>query len=69
MPNITERTADAASPASKKRLLWDSKLKGFGLQVMPSGAKTIIVQNRTHEGRSRRMSLGDRCSGEGPKRG
>ncbi|AEV37614.1 Phage integrase [Pseudovibrio sp. FO-BEG1] len=49
---------DAASPASKKRLLRDSKLKGFGLQVMPSGAKTFIVQYRTHEGRFRRMSLG-----------
>ncbi|KZK93261.1 MULTISPECIES: integrase family protein [unclassified Pseudovibrio] len=58
MPNITKRTVDAASPAHKKQFLWDSKLKGFGLQVMPSGAKTFIVQYRTHEGRSRRMSLG-----------
>ena len=58
MPNITKRTVDAASPASKKQFLWGSKLKGFGLQVMPGGAKTFIVQYRTHEGRSRRMSLG-----------
>ncbi|KZK81462.1 hypothetical protein PsAD13_04414 [Pseudovibrio sp. Ad13] len=58
MPNITKRTVDAARPASKKQIFWDGKLKGFGLQVMPSGAKTFVVQYRTHEGRSRRMSLG-----------
>ncbi|QUS54069.1 tyrosine-type recombinase/integrase [Pseudovibrio brasiliensis] len=58
MPNLTKRTVDAAKPTSKKHFLWDSKLKGFGLQVMPSGAKTLVVQYRTHEGRSRRMSLG-----------
>nr|WP_306418680.1 site-specific integrase [Pseudovibrio sp. Alg231-02] len=58
MPNITKRTMDAARPASKKQIFWDSKLKGFGLQVMPSGAKTFVVQYRTHEGRSRLMNLG-----------
>ncbi|KZK95083.1 hypothetical protein PsAD46_00853 [Pseudovibrio sp. Ad46] len=58
MPNITKRTVDAARSASRKHFLWDSKLKGFGLQVTPSGAKTFIVQYRTHEGRSRRMSHG-----------
>ncbi|SDR36434.1 site-specific integrase [Pseudovibrio sp. Tun.PSC04-5.I4] len=58
MPNITKRTVDAAKPIGKKYFVWDGKLKGFGLQVMPSGIKSFIVQYRTLEGRSRRMSLG-----------
>ncbi|KZL05564.1 site-specific integrase [Pseudovibrio sp. Ad26] len=58
MPNVTKRTVDAAKPTTKKYFVWDGKLSGFGLQVMPTGRKTFIVQYRTLEGRSRRMTLG-----------
>lgn len=58
MPNITKRSVDAAKPKVKKFFLWDGKLSGFGLQVMPTGRKSFIVQYRTMEGRSRRMTMG-----------
>ncbi|WP_153042443.1 Arm DNA-binding domain-containing protein, partial [Pseudovibrio sp. W74] len=58
MPNVTKRTVDAAKPTAKKYFVWVGKLSGFGLQVAPIGRKTFIVQYRTLEGRSRRMSLG-----------
>jgi hypothetical protein len=37
---LTKRTVDAASPQSERYVVWDSELKGFGLRVEPSGAKT-----------------------------
>ncbi|SFL22918.1 protein of unknown function [Pseudovibrio ascidiaceicola] len=58
MSNVTKRTVDAAEPKAKKYFVWDGKLSGFGLQVMPSGHKSFVVQYRTLEGRSRRMTLG-----------
>ncbi|KZK96596.1 putative prophage CPS-53 integrase [Pseudovibrio sp. Ad5] len=58
MPNVTKRTVDAAKPTAKKYFVWDGKLSGFGLQVAPTGRKTFIVQYRTLEGRSRRLTLG-----------
>jgi integrase len=43
---LTKRMVDAASPKSERYVVWDSELKGFGLRVEPSGAKTFLVRYR-----------------------
>ena len=55
---ITKRAVDAAHASEKRRFLWDSDLKGFGLVVQPSGAKSYVVRYYTPSGRDRRMKLG-----------
>src|SRR5215203_5224947 len=59
---ITKRTVDAATAVNEKRLyLYDEELKGFGLAVTPSGAKSYFVEYRAGRGRSaptRRLVLG-----------
>jgi integrase len=58
MPKITKRTVDATTPADKPFFVWDDEIKGFGLQVFPSGVKSFVYQYRNPEGTSRRGSLG-----------
>jgi len=36
----------------------DRELRGFGVQVMPSGLKSCVIQYRTPEGRPRRVVIG-----------
>ncbi len=43
---LIKRTVDAATPQSEGYVVWDSELKGFGLRVEPSGAKTFLVRYR-----------------------
>jgi hypothetical protein len=43
---LTKRAVDAATPQSERYVVWDSELKGFGLRVEPSGAKTFLVRYR-----------------------
>jgi integrase len=57
MPRLTKTTVDGLRPLDRDRFEWDSSLPGFGVRVMPSGAKTYQVQYRMG-GRTRRMSLG-----------
>jgi integrase len=47
---ITKRTIDAAAPGASRYELWDADLKGFGLRVEPSGAKSFIVRYRAGAG-------------------
>lgn len=49
---IGKRTVDAAAPEAAAYRLWDADLKGFGLKVMPGGAKTYFVWYRAGEGRA-----------------
>ena len=64
-PRFTRATA-TSTPApgrpgapTKKTFSWDGALPGFGLCARPSGLKTWVVQYRTADARSRRITLGD----------
>ncbi|WP_295455957.1 site-specific integrase [uncultured Pseudophaeobacter sp.] len=57
MAKLTKRAVDALEPAAKDYFVWDSQIAGFGLRVMPSGAKTYQAQYRKG-GRTRRVSVG-----------
>ncbi len=48
---ISKETVDAAKPASSRYVIWDRKLKGFGLRVEPSGGKSYFVRYRLGGGR------------------
>ena len=59
MAKITKRTVDALEPqAGRDVFAWDSELRGFGVRVKPSGVKTLLIQYRNAEGRTRRLVLG-----------
>ncbi|MEL6387202.1 MAG: Arm DNA-binding domain-containing protein [Pseudomonadota bacterium] len=56
MPDQTVRlTATVVNDAEAERkayYLWDTTTKGFAVRVMPSGAKSWIVQYRVGKGRN-----------------
>ena len=54
---ISKRAVDAARAGNKPEFTWDSTLPGFGLLVLPSGAKSYVFQFRTAEGRTRRATI------------
>jgi hypothetical protein len=60
---LSKRTIDALKPAAKSFIAFDATLKGFGVRVLPSGAKSWIIEYRPDGGgRSvgkRRLKLGD----------
>lgn len=51
-------TADVknAKPTDRDRVVWDHA--GFGVRIRPSGAKSWLVQYRTTQGQTRRLTLG-----------
>ena len=63
---LTKRVVDAATAAEplgagakpREKFIWDSELRGFGVQVMPSGLKSFVVHYRAPDGRSRRAVIG-----------
>ena len=57
MPKLTKRAVDALPLEAKDYFVWDSQIAGFGVRVMPSGAKTYQAQYRKG-GRTRRVSIG-----------
>jgi hypothetical protein len=64
MTKLTKRIVDAIEPDSSRDVFaWDRELRGFGLRVKPSGARTYFIQYRNSEGRTRRLVLGSHaCS-------
>jgi hypothetical protein len=63
MKKLTKSLVDALEPPNvgvkgSYLFAWDQELRGFGVQVMPSGLKSFVLQYRNGEGRSRRMVLG-----------
>lgn len=57
MPKLTKRTVEALQSEAKDYFVWDNTVAGFGVRVMPSGAKTYQAQYRKG-GRTRRISIG-----------
>lgn len=58
MLKLTKKTVDAEQPGDDQRFVWDSELKGFGLKVFPTGAKSFVFQYRTPEGKTSRLTIG-----------
>lgn len=63
MPKITKQLVSALKPHPDPRgpatvLTWDSELRGFGVAVGRTGAKSFVVQYRNADGRSRRKVIG-----------
>lgn len=47
MPKLTKRLIDATeADPNGEEFLWDSEVKGFGLRVKPSGAKSFVLKYR-----------------------
>ncbi len=57
---INKSSVDDLQPGSGEVLLWDDKIAGFGVKVMPTGTKTYLFQYRLggRAGRTRRVTIG-----------
>lgn len=52
MPRITKAVVDAAKAGAREFTIWDSELKGFGVRIRPSGARSyVVVYRRAGHGR------------------
>jgi integrase len=49
---LSKRLVDEATPYSRRYIIWDTELPGFGLRVEPTGRKTFIARYRFGGGRS-----------------
>lgn len=59
MPKIDKSLVDSKKPHKTKRIyIWDDKISGFGLQILPSGVKSFVFQFRNAQGDSRRATIG-----------
>jgi integrase len=56
---ISKSTVDSlfCPPDKDREIIWDDKLKGFGIAAFPTGVKTYVAQYRK-DGRSRRVVIG-----------
>lgn len=62
MPKLTKSFVDSlAVPASRPTVIWDDRLAGFGVKVLPTGARKYVLKYRTlggRAGRQRWLALG-----------
>jgi len=60
---LSKRTVDALKPTDKSFIAYDTSLKGFGVRVLPSGAKSWVIEYRPGGGGrkvgKRRFKLGN----------
>jgi Arm DNA-binding domain len=56
---ISKSTVDSllCPPGKDREIVWDDRLKGFGVAVFPTGVKTYVAQYRK-DGRSHRVIIG-----------
>src|ERR1700733_13703459 len=56
---ISKSTVDSlfCPPDKDREIIWDDKLKGFGIAAFPTGVKTYVAQYRK-DGRSHRIVIG-----------
>jgi integrase len=47
---LTPSTVEAQQPGDKRRIVWDSVLKGFGLRIEPTGRKVYVLRYRANGG-------------------
>ena len=58
MAKITKRLVNSLpAPVSGDAFAWDTSLKGFGVRVKPSGAKSFVIKYRNRQGVSRRCTF------------
>ncbi|ALR19724.1 MULTISPECIES: site-specific integrase [Sphingobium] len=56
---LNKRTVDAlVPPKAGQDFIWDTEIKGFGVRVGSTGAKTFVIQYVNTEGRLRRVKIG-----------
>jgi integrase len=56
---LNKRTIDAIPvPGKGQAFVWDTEIKGFGMRVGSTGAKTFVIQYANAEGRLRRVKIG-----------
>lgn len=70
---ITDKLVkELVPPETGNRIVYDEKVKGFGLRVTAGGAKSFVLNYRNAEGRERRLTIGtygpDEWSVEGARR-
>ena len=59
MSKLTKRFVEAIIPDAEKTLkFWDSKLKGFGVIVLPSGRRTYCIDYRNADRIKKRIKIG-----------
>jgi integrase len=54
---LTKRSVEAIEPAERDVVVWDVEVQGFGVKVMPRGARTYVLQYSRRD-RTRRCTIG-----------
>ena len=58
MPRITKSLVESLPiPVGQPQYVWDEKVSGFGIKVLPSGKRKYVLKYRTHGGRAGRQRL------------